>query len=224
MEQRAIQQIASAQTGKALTSPGRGAAEPANRGASSSGPASVVRLSETGREKAGRLAGTGAANQQLDPRELEQLQQLRQRDREVRAHEQAHVAVAGRYARGGPSYTLQRGPDGNAYAVGGKVSVDLSRENTPQATLTKMQTIKRAALAPANPSPADRQVASRATQEITRAQREVTMERQAELLETNSARGADSPPATADQASPTSGPGSAVLQARLAVYAKMAGQ
>ncbi|HSL39832.1 MAG TPA: putative metalloprotease CJM1_0395 family protein, partial [Desulforhopalus sp.] len=114
--------------------------------------------------------------------------------------------------------------DGNAYAVGGKVSVDLSRENTPQATLTKMQTIKRAALAPANPSPADRQVASRATQEITRAQREVAMERQAELLETGAVRGADTPPVSAGEASPISGPGSAVLQARLAVYAKMAGQ
>jgi hypothetical protein len=224
MELMATQQIVGTQAGKALTSLAQGKEKPGAKDVASSGPASVVRLSETGREKVGRLAGTGAANQQLDPRELEQLQQLRQRDREVRAHEQAHVAVAGRYARGGPSYTLQRGPDGNAYAVGGKVSVDLSRENTPQATLTKMQTIKRAALAPANPSPADRQVASRATQEITRAQREVAMERQAELLERSSLRGADTPPVAAGEASPTSGPGSAVLQARLAVYAKMAGQ
>lgn len=170
------------------------------------------------------MAGADATNQQLDPRELEQLQQLRQRDREVRAHEQAHVAVAGRYARGGPSYTLQKGPDGNSYAVGGKVNVDLSRENTPQATLTKMQTIKRAALAPANPSPADRQVASRAAQEITRAQREVAMERQAELLETSFSGGTALPPAGAGEATPASGPGSAILQARLAVYANMAGE
>jgi hypothetical protein len=100
----------------------------------------------------------------------------------------------------------------------------LSREATPQATLTKMQTIKRAALAPANPSPADRQVASRASQEITRAQREVAMERQAELLETSFVRGADTPPAAAGEASPASGSGSAVLRARLAVYANMARQ
>ncbi|MEE4135142.1 MAG: putative metalloprotease CJM1_0395 family protein [Desulforhopalus sp.] len=170
------------------------------------------------------MAGAGATNQQLAPRELEQLQQLRQRDREVRAHEQAHVAVAGHYARGGPSYTLQKGPDGNSYAVGGKVNVDLSRENTPQATLTKMQTIKRAALAPANPSPADRQVASRATQEITRAQREVAMERQAELLETSFRGGVDTPPALVNKAIPASGPGSAILQDRLAVYANIAGE
>jgi hypothetical protein len=224
MELMATQQIVGAQAARALTSPGRGTEKPGTEDVASSGPASVVRLSDAGREKAGRLSGTGAADQQIDPREVAQLQQLRQRDREVRAHEQAHVAVAGRYARGGPSYTLQKGPDGNSYAVGGKVSVDLGREATPQATLTKMQTIKRAALAPANPSPADRQVASRAAQEITRAQREVAMERQAELLETSFVKGADTPPAAAGEASPASSSGSAVLQARLAVYANMAGE
>lgn len=87
-----------------------------------------------------------------------------------------------------------------------------------------VQTIKRAALAPANPSPADRQVASRATQEISRAQGEVAMERQAELLETSFVRGVDTPPAAAGEASSASSSGSAVLQAGLAVYANTAGE
>ncbi|RPH38701.1 MAG: hypothetical protein EHM86_09190, partial [Desulfobulbaceae bacterium] len=50
--------------------------------------------------------------------ELKQLSELKGRDREVRAHEQAHLSVAGQYAAGGASYTFQRGPDGNSYAIG----------------------------------------------------------------------------------------------------------
>jgi hypothetical protein len=49
--------------------------------------------------------------------------ELARRDREVRAHEQAHAAVGGSYA-GAPSYTYSRGPDGQRYAVGGEVSID----------------------------------------------------------------------------------------------------
>jgi hypothetical protein len=33
------------------------------------------------------------------------LESLRQRDREVRLHEQAHLLAAGPYAKGAPSYT-----------------------------------------------------------------------------------------------------------------------
>jgi len=91
------------------------------------------------------------------------LRQLKSRDAEVRAHEQAHLSVAGRYASGGASFTYETGPDGAKYAIGGEVPIDMSTEATPEATLIKMETIKRAALAPADPSPADRQIAAAAT-------------------------------------------------------------
>lgn len=93
--------------------------------------------------------------------ELE-LAALSGRDREVRAHEQAHSSVGGSYA-GGASYTYVRGPDGRSYAVGGEVGIDLAAiANNPAATARKMEQVQRAALAPADPSDQDISIAARA--------------------------------------------------------------
>ena len=71
------------------------------------------------------------------------LAELKARDREVRAHEQAHATVGGRYA-GAPIYSYERGPDGVMYAVGGKVNIDAAPvANDPQATIEKMQIVER---------------------------------------------------------------------------------
>ena len=67
----------------------------------------------------------------------------------MRAHEQAHLAAAGPYANGAPTFEFQTGPDGRQYAVGGEVSIDTSPvPGDPEATVRKAQTVKRAALAP----------------------------------------------------------------------------
>lgn len=88
--------------------------------------------------------------------------ELRARDREVRDHEQAHARVGGEFA-GEPSYTYQTGPDGKQYAVGGEVPIDVSEvPGDPEATIAKMEVVKAAALAPAEPSSADKQVAAQA--------------------------------------------------------------
>lgn len=105
----------------------------------------------------------GSNQQPLDEAEFRQIQQLKSRDSEVRAHEQAHLSVAGQYASGGPSFSYQTGADGKRYAVGGSVPIDMGEESTPAATIMKMRTVKRAALAPANPSAADRQIAAQAS-------------------------------------------------------------
>jgi hypothetical protein len=105
--------------------------------------------------------------------DFEVVQQLKKRDREVRTHEQAHLSVAGRYAAGGASFSYQTGPDGTRYAIGGEVPIDLSAENTPEATIQKMETIKRAALAPVDPSSADRQIAAEATAKEIQAMQEL---------------------------------------------------
>ena len=103
------------------------------------------------------------AEAELEKAELKQLRELRARDREVRAHEQAHASAAGSLAKGGPSYSYQRGPDGRLYAIGGEVQIDTSAvSGDPQATLQKAQQIRRAALAPAQPSSQDRAVAAQA--------------------------------------------------------------
>ena len=99
---------------------------------------------------------------QHEQQDLQQLAELSSRDAEVRAHEQAHASVGGAYA-GSPSYTMQRGPDGKSYAVGGEVGIDVSAvPNDPAATISKMEVVMRAALAPADPSAQDLRVAAEA--------------------------------------------------------------
>jgi hypothetical protein len=102
-----------------------------------------------------------------------ELAQLRVVDGHVRSHEQAHLAAAGPYATGGPSYSYATGPDGKLYAVGGDVTLDDSPDpRGPEETIQKEQTIIAAANAPADPSMQDRMVAAQA------AQIEATAERQ----------------------------------------------
>jgi hypothetical protein len=72
--------------------------------------------------------------------------ELERRDRQVRAHEQAHAAAAGGLGSA-PTYTYQVGPDGRSYAVGGEVKIDTSPVvGDPEATLRKARQIERAAL------------------------------------------------------------------------------
>jgi len=111
---------------------------------------------------------------QLSKEDLKQVQALKQRDQEVRNHEAAHLAAAGKYATGGASYEYKRGADGKNYAVGGEVSIDTSPiPDNPQATLQKAQQIRAAAQAPANPSAQDRQVAASATQMEAKSRQEI---------------------------------------------------
>lgn len=110
---------------------------------------------------------------ELTEAEFKELQSLKKRDQEVRTHEQAHLAAAGGHARGGPSFTLAKGPDGNSYAVAGEVSIDMSEERTPEQTAYKMQVIQRAALAPASPSSTDKRVAAQAAAKAQQAKIEI---------------------------------------------------
>lgn len=115
----------------------------------------------------------GADGQPLSEGEMRQVEQLKQRDQEVRTHENAHVAAGGRYVTRGASYDYQQGPDGKRYAVGGEVGIDTSAESDPAATIRKMQQVRAAALAPADPSSQDRSVAAAAAQAEQRARVEM---------------------------------------------------
>ncbi len=126
----------------------------------------------------------GADGQPVTEDEARIIQQLQTTDREVRAHEQAHKAAAGPYAVGGPTYEYTTGPDGKRYATGGEVKIDTAPvPDNPEATIRKAQTIKRAALAPAEPSAQDRQVAAKATQLETQARQQIQEERREENQE-----------------------------------------
>ncbi|MBA3014040.1 MAG: hypothetical protein KKD63_13590 [Proteobacteria bacterium] len=109
----------------------------------------------------------------LSKAEMAVVSELKQADQAVRAHEMAHLAAAGGFARGGATFSYQRGPDGQNYAVGGEVQIDTGKEATPEATIVKMQIVRQAALAPADPSPQDQRVASYATLQISEASREL---------------------------------------------------
>ncbi len=103
---------------------------------------------------------------------------LRMIDIKVKAHELAHSTVGGQYA-GAPHYQFVLGPDGKLYAVAGEVPIDVSPEDTPEKTIKKMQQVIAAALAPADPSPQDIQVASIAARILAEAVSELSrMERE----------------------------------------------
>ena len=132
-------------------------------------PTSVVRdntadrveISAEARKKTEESKGFNQA--EFDAREVARLRQLQATDVRVRAHERAHLAAAGGVARGGASYSYTRGPDGRLYATGGGVAIDVSPvPGDPDATIRKADTIRRAALAPSNPSSQDRAVAAKA--------------------------------------------------------------
>ena len=159
-----------------------------------------------------------------DREELKQLQQLKRRDTEVRTHEQAHLSAAGQYARGAATFTYQKGPDGSSYAVGGEVGIDVAEENTPEATITKMRAIKRAALAPANPSAADKQIAAQASAKEALARQELLQSEQELLLNGESLNNDTSKRQNSKQSTDSEilSSGYSSLKSKLAVYQKMA--
>lgn len=115
-------------------------------------------------------------NTTLTPEALALIDKLKSRDTEVRQHEQAHLAAAGGLAVSGAAYTYQRGPNGVDYAVGGEVHIDTSPGRTPQETIARAHTIQSAALAPSEPSGADRAVAAQAQQLEQQARAQLAVE------------------------------------------------
>ena len=120
-------------------------------------------------------AAPGAA--ELTPEQQQQIAQLQQTDRKVRAHEQAHLSVGADLVRGGPTFSYTTGPDNKRYAVAGEVSIDTTPARTPEETVPKAQHIRAAALAPAEPSPQDQSVAARAGQMELQARLEISAQR-----------------------------------------------
>ena len=120
------------------------------------------------------------SGKELDRAEEQQVRDLETTDRKVKQHEQAHLAAAGGYARGGARFQYASGPDGRRYAVGGEVSLDMSSiPGDHQATIQKMNIIRRAALAPQDPSGTDRAVANQAAQ-VASSERQAIQQEKAE--------------------------------------------
>lgn len=108
--------------------------------------------------------GKFTLKKELNPDEQKRVEELKRIDSKVRAHEMAHLVAGGGLVRGGANFTYEIGPDGKQYAVAGEVKIDMSADpNDPEKTIQKMQQVRRAALAPADPSPQDRSVAQQAS-------------------------------------------------------------
>jgi|GEM_PF-1018491 len=121
----------------------------------------------SGKESPSRASQSSSQRQTgLNTNQQALIDALSRRDKEVRQHEQQHQSAGGGLA-GSASFSFQTGPDGIQYAVSGEVPIEISTvPNDPAATISRMETVRAAALAPADPSPADRAVASVATQII----------------------------------------------------------
>lgn len=150
------------------------------------GEKSVSDAAKTGDKKPANIYETDfeaekKAERSADPNELSQdekllVQKLQQRDRQVRAHEAAHLAAGGGVVRGGASFVYQNGPDGKAYAIGGEVPIDASGiPGDLEGTIRKMETVARAALAPADPSGTDIRVAASARAAAQKARAMLTL-------------------------------------------------
>lgn len=119
-------------------------------------------VEETDEKETDNASGTKTENE-LSQQEQKEVSELQDRDKEVRAHEMAHITAGAQYITKRATFEYETGPDGQRYAVGGEVSIDVSEvTGDPQATIRKMQTVQRAALAPAEPSATDRNVAASA--------------------------------------------------------------
>lgn len=136
-------------------------------------PSDVDQDSSDREEQSGTVSDNDTSSVALTEEEQEEVDELESRDEEVRTHEQAHAAAGGQYA-GSPSYSYEQGPDGKRYITDGEVQIDVSPiSGDPQATIEKMKQVYRAALAPAEPSSADRAVAREAQAAIAEATSEL---------------------------------------------------
>jgi hypothetical protein len=125
-------------------------------------------------EKAAKSRGATVDAHGLTTREALLVAELTRDDREVRTHELAHF-YTGRPFTAEPEYWFVVGPLGKRFAVAGHVRFDL----TPiagdfNATLNKYEALRRAARAPATPSPYDLKVAAELDRAIAKLRSEMS--------------------------------------------------
>lgn len=117
-------------------------------------------------------APSEAATSEESPEVKAQIAELQQTEREVIAHEAAHMAAGGQFA-GAASYSYTTGPDGKQYITGGEVPISTPATSDPEEALQNAQQVMRAAMAPANPSGPDIAVAASAAQTAANARAEI---------------------------------------------------
>jgi hypothetical protein len=135
----------------------------------------TAQISDGARKKY-RAEGNGASDSPdgLSADQQKEVDKLKKLDKDVHAHEQAHMMAGGSLVRGGAKYAYKTGPDGQRYAVGGEVNIDTTPvDGDPRATIRKAEQIRKAAQAPNDPSGQDQKVASEAASMEMKAQGEL---------------------------------------------------
>lgn len=94
----------------------------------------------------------------------------------VLAHEQAHMNVGGDLA-GSASYSYSVGPDGKRYITGGEVPISMPNSGDKEKMLADLEQVKKAALAPAEPSSQDLSVAAEASAQAIKIRGELASEK-----------------------------------------------
>jgi hypothetical protein len=134
----------------------------------------------------------GNDDAELTAAEERKLDEMQQRDREVRQQEQSEATSA--QFTGPVRYEYRMGPDGKLYAVGGSAPIDVKPvEGDPEATLRKMEAVERAARSGAEASIADQQVASEAARLAQRARAELAAARYNESRDVVNVRQQEAP-------------------------------
>lgn len=123
-----------------------------------------------------------SAKAELTLKERRDLELMEQMDRNIRQHEHTHIRAAQGLAVGAPTFEYERGPDGQHYAVHGRVEVssDIPTDDT-EAALAKARKIERAALAPSDPSSQDLKAATKARAIQTKAYRKQARDKVADI-------------------------------------------
>ncbi|NTV49114.1 MAG: hypothetical protein HGB32_06910 [Geobacteraceae bacterium] len=134
-------------------------------------PQKNIETSDAKKSQSNNLSVEGTKEEQ-DPQVQAQIAQLKAIELKVKAHEAAHKSAGGTMT-GPVSYSYTRGPDGKNYITGGEVPISVSSGKTPQETISRMEQVIQAALAPADPSPQDRAVAAQAAAQQQAARQEL---------------------------------------------------
>lgn len=116
------------------------------------------------------------------PEVRQEIRQLQLTEQEVIKHEQAHKSVGGSVT-GPVSYTYTDGPDDQRYIDGGEVSINAKEGSTPEETLSILERVRAAALAPADPSPQDLRVAASAASRMQQVRSEIAQQSYEEFNE-----------------------------------------
>jgi len=102
---------------------------------------------------------TNSLNKNYDEQDFSRvLEKFRNKDAEIRTHEQAHASIG--HTTTPISYNYQEGPDGKMYAVGGSVRLETSIPDDPKAAAFKLDMLQKAASGPSNLSGADGAIAT----------------------------------------------------------------